>query len=280
MTIWQKISGFATTVGEAGSGCWASWPSARDWSGTGRAAEGHCLHHRRHCAHRQDGQGGRHRVSVEVETFKQVFHSSPAEARNVERVYDLAQQDMAGYEAYADQIAGAAQGRQEAAAARAGGPDARRRGRRHPASQGRPGPATTSPRGFGFSTSEFRFFRARFVTDTGNPYDVLRLGPDATNDEIKAQYRKLVADNHPDKLMGAACRPSSSTSPPASWPPSTRPTTPSPRNAGFDRQARHAAWSALVGRLPTSSRGGASGSPSMLLLHYTGVESAPRPSTG
>ena len=26
--------------------------------------------------------------------------------------------------------------------------------------------------------------------------------PDATNAEIKAQYRKLVSDNHPDKLMG------------------------------------------------------------------------------
>ena len=55
---------------------------------------------------------------------------------------------------------------------------------------------------FGFSPSEFRFFRARFVKDNCNPYDVLRLGPDATSDEIKAQYRKLVIDNHPDKLMG------------------------------------------------------------------------------
>jgi len=57
-------------------------------------------------------------------------------------------------------------------------------------------------RRFGFSPSEFRFFRARFVKDNGNPYDVLRLGPDATSSEIKAQYRKLVVDNHPDKMMG------------------------------------------------------------------------------
>jgi DnaJ like chaperone protein len=57
-------------------------------------------------------------------------------------------------------------------------------------------------RRFGFSPSEFRFFRARFVKDNCNPYDVLRLRPDATNDEIKSQYRKLVSDNHPDKMMG------------------------------------------------------------------------------
>ena len=55
---------------------------------------------------------------------------------------------------------------------------------------------------FGFSPSEFRFFRARFVADHGNPYDALRLSPQATDEEIKRQYRKLVADNHPDKLMG------------------------------------------------------------------------------
>jgi DnaJ like chaperone protein len=40
------------------------------------------------------------------------------------------------------------------------------------------------------------------VKDNCSPYDVLRLAPDATNEEIKAQYRKLVADNHPDRLMG------------------------------------------------------------------------------
>ena len=54
---------------------------------------------------------------------------------------------------------------------------------------------------FGFSDSEFRFFRARFVKDCDNPYDVLRLDPKATNEEIKAQYRELVRNNHPDRLM-------------------------------------------------------------------------------
>ncbi len=59
-----------------------------------------------------------------------------------------------------------------------------------------------SPTASASRESEFRFFRARFVVDNDNPYDVLQLSPDATDDEIKAQYRKLVSDNHPDKLMG------------------------------------------------------------------------------
>jgi len=37
--------------------------------------------------------------------------------------------------------------------------------------------------------------------DNGNPYDVLRLSPDTTDADIKAQYRKLVRDNHPDRMM-------------------------------------------------------------------------------
>jgi DnaJ like chaperone protein len=40
------------------------------------------------------------------------------------------------------------------------------------------------------------------VRDRDNPYDVLKLPPSASNTEIRAQYRKLVTDNHPDKLIG------------------------------------------------------------------------------
>ena len=108
---------------------------------------------------------------------------------------------MAGYEAYADQIAALLKGDRKL---------------RQDVLEGLLHVATADgvlhpkedefladvARRFGFSPSEFRFFRARFVKDNGNPYDVLRLGPDATSSEIKAQYRKLVVDNHPDKMMG------------------------------------------------------------------------------
>jgi DnaJ like chaperone protein len=56
---------------------------------------------------------------------------------------------------------------------------------------------------FGFSDSEFRFLRARFVADASNPYDTLRLTPDASNETIKTQYRDLVRKNHPDRVMAS-----------------------------------------------------------------------------
>ena len=49
----------------------------------------------------------------------------------------------------------------------------------------------------GFSESEFRFFRARFVTDNVQPLRRLRLARTPRNDEIKAQYRKLVSTTIP-----------------------------------------------------------------------------------
>ena len=138
---------------------------------------------------------------LEFEAFGDVFRFSDDEARHVERVFNLAKQDVAGYEVYADQIAEllkdnrrllqhVLEGLLYVAAADGG---------MHP----KEGEFLRAVAGrFGFSDSEFGFFRARFVADgAANPYDVLRLSPAATNDEIKSQYRSLVRNNHPDRLM-------------------------------------------------------------------------------
>jgi DnaJ like chaperone protein len=130
-----------------------------------------------------------------------VFSFSQEEAHNVERVYALAQQDAAGYEIYADQVARllkdnrkllqhVLEGLMHVAAAD---------GILHPKEDTFLHDVAMR---FGFAESEYRFFRARFVTDQTSPFDVLCLSPQASNEEIKAQYRKLVVDNHPDKLMG------------------------------------------------------------------------------
>jgi DnaJ like chaperone protein len=201
MTVWQKISGLATAVGEAGGSLLASAlgldadrpPADPEKSVTFTIAIIAL------CAKMAKADGIV--ASVEIQAFRDVFSFSPQEAKNVERVYALAKQDVAGYEVYADQIAKllkdnrkllqhVLEGLLHVAAAD---------GMLHPAEDrflrdvaGR----------FGFSQSEYRYVRARFVTDQTSPFDVLRLSPDASNDEIKAQYRKLVVDNHPDKLMG------------------------------------------------------------------------------
>ena len=42
----------------------------------------------------------------EIRAFQQIFEVPPRERRNVERLYDLARQDIAGFEAYAERMAG------------------------------------------------------------------------------------------------------------------------------------------------------------------------------
>jgi DnaJ like chaperone protein len=204
MTIWQKLSGFATSVGGAGGSLLGELAHALGLDGEGSREP------QKHIAFtiavialsakmaKADGVV----ACSEVEAFRRVFHFSPEDARNVERVYALAQQDTAGYETYSDQIAGllkddrkllqhVLEGLLHIAAAD---------GILHPKED----EILHSIAGrLGFSDSEYRFYRARFVTDPTSPYDVLKLAPEASKEEIKARYRKLVTDNHPDKLMGA-----------------------------------------------------------------------------
>jgi DnaJ like chaperone protein len=206
MTVWQKISGIASAVGDAGSGFLGDL--ARVF-GLDRSTEPQhdiaftigviALSAK---MARADGA-----VSpLEVRAFQQLFQTAPEEERNVKRVFDLAKQDVAGYQSYADEIAkllgenrkllqDVLEGLLYVAVVD---------GALHPDEDAFL--ADVAQR-FGFSPSEFRFFRARFVVDHGSPYDVLRLSPLATSAEIRQQYRKLVADNHPDKLMGRGVPP-------------------------------------------------------------------------
>ena len=206
MTVWQKISGLAGAVGDAGSGFLGELAHV---FGLDRSVEPQndiaftiaviALSAK---MARADGV-----VSpLEMQAFKQVFQTAPEEESNVKRVFNLAKQDVAGYESYADEIArllkdnkkllqDVLEGLMYVAAVD---------GALHPEEDAF---LAEVARRFDFSPSEFRFFRARFVADHGNPYDALRLSPQATNDEIRRQYRKLVADNHPDKLMGRGVPP-------------------------------------------------------------------------
>src|SRR5262245_46565145 len=143
---------------------------------------------------------------LEVQAFKQVFEAAPEEADNVKRIFCLAKEDVAGYEAYADEIAARLKSDRKLLQDVLEGllHVATADGVLHPREDA---VLADVARRFGFSPSEYRFFRARFVKDNCNPYDVLRLGPQATNEEIRRQYRKLVSDNHPDKLMGRGVPP-------------------------------------------------------------------------
>jgi DnaJ like chaperone protein len=55
---------------------------------------------------------------------------------------------------------------------------------------------------FGFTDTEFSHIKARHISSAKrNPYDVLGIAPEIDNHALKLHYRKLVADNHPDKMI-------------------------------------------------------------------------------
>jgi len=138
----------------------------------------------------------------EVRTFERLFRVAPEEDANVRRVFDLARRDTAGFETYAGQIARLFAGNPALLEDILDGlfEIAKADGVLHP------GETTFLERVaeiFGFAPNEFRRIRAsHFAPDKADPYVVLGVGYDATEDEIRRTYRRLVRENHPDSLIG------------------------------------------------------------------------------
>ena len=137
----------------------------------------------------------------EVSAFKEVFQIPPDEMKNVGRLFNQARKDASGFEPYAKQIG--------------------RLFKDHPAvleellhglfhiarADGRVSDeeidylqqvATL----FGLSEADWSRIRSANVgVDGGDPYAILGVSPDDDDAEIKAVHRKLVLENHPDKLV-------------------------------------------------------------------------------
>ncbi len=134
---------------------------------------------------------------IEVETFHRVFQTPPDQSANVQRIYDLAKKDVAGFEAYAKQISkllmdaphlrrDVLEGLFHIAAAD---------GLLHEAEDRY---LKRISEIFGFQDSEFRSVRALFVQETNDSYAVLGVTRDISDVDLKAHYRSLVRDHHPD----------------------------------------------------------------------------------
>jgi DnaJ like chaperone protein len=137
----------------------------------------------------------------EVNAFKEVFKVPEGEMKNVARVFNLAKQDMAGYEAYAEQLASMFKGDRKVLEDVLEGlfHIAKADDTLHPREE--EFLAGVAKR-FGLTETEFAYVKARHVIAAKrNPYDVLGIVPSIGNDELKAHYRRLVAENHPDKLV-------------------------------------------------------------------------------
>jgi DnaJ like chaperone protein len=136
----------------------------------------------------------------EEEAFRQYFRVPPSEEANVRRIFRLARQDTAGFESYARQIANIYRGQPAVLEDILDGlfEIAKADGVLHP------GELAFLERVadiFGFAPNEFRRIRASHFPDREDPYVILGVAHDASEDEIKRTYRLLVRENHPDSLI-------------------------------------------------------------------------------
>ncbi len=143
----------------------------------------------------------------EITAFRRLVAYPESQARHVERLFDLARRDVAGYESYAAriaalyepndpiftdivdalfEIAGADNFIHEAEIAYLAG--------------------VASV--FGISALQFERIKLRHtMPEEGDPYLILGADRTLSFDELRKRYRKLVAENHPDRLLARGVPP-------------------------------------------------------------------------
>jgi len=139
----------------------------------------------------------------EVAAFKQVFHVPQAELAAVARVFNLAKQEVTGYDTYARQIARLFHARAATLESILDGlfHIAKADGTIHPAELNY---LENVARLFGFDPHDFARIKARHVSaGADDPYIILDVDRNTDLATIKLRYRKLVRDNHPDKQIAA-----------------------------------------------------------------------------
>ncbi len=137
----------------------------------------------------------------EVRAFAQVFRAPPDFETNLRRAFDLAKETTLGFEGYARRLA--------------------RRFRAHPAVLedvldalfhiAKADGVVTPDEGrylervaelFGFSEREFRRIRnGHLGRPADDPYLILGVDPDVSDEGLKRAYRRIAGQNHPDRLI-------------------------------------------------------------------------------
>lgn len=143
----------------------------------------------------------------EVTVFRQLFVLPEGEEDNAARVFDLARQDVAGFDAYARKIAAMFRDDRETRIDILEGlfRIALADGDYHEAEDR-----------FLFQVAEifdlgdscFRGLRQRYVPDQPHdPYDILDVPADAALEDIRQVWKALVRENHPDRLQARGVPP-------------------------------------------------------------------------
>lgn len=137
----------------------------------------------------------------EVTAFREVFQIASEDEAGAAKVFNLARQDVAGFQDYAKRIRAMfgeepgtlcdlMEGLFHIAMAD---------GTYHPAEDQFLHDVAEI---FGIDNNRFRAMRARFVPDaTPDPYTVLGVTPDMPMDEIRKHWRQLVRESHPDVMI-------------------------------------------------------------------------------
>lgn len=136
----------------------------------------------------------------EVTMFRSVFSIPAEEEQHAARVFNLARQDVAGFDSYARKIAGLFP---------PGDPVLRdlldglfhvalADGDFHPAEDAF---LREVARIFGLGDGCYRAMHARLVPGaTPDPFELLELAPDASLDDARSAFRRMVRESHPDAL--------------------------------------------------------------------------------
>lgn len=137
----------------------------------------------------------------EVTAFREVFHIAPQDEAGAAKVFNLARQDAAGFEEYAlrirnlfsedhSQFCDLMEGLFHIAMAD---------GEFHPNEDVFLERVAAI---FEMDPARFQAIKTRFVPDAEpDPYTVLGISPQATREEARAAWRKLVRETHPDAMM-------------------------------------------------------------------------------
>jgi DnaJ like chaperone protein len=136
----------------------------------------------------------------EIAAFHEIVRAPKSEMRHIEWVFDQARQSSAGFESYARQLGRLFKDSPQLLEDLLDGlfHIARADGIFH---SGEDAYLREVAKFFGFGPADYERIKARNLPDFGGPYAVLGLTASASNEEVKAAYRRLVKAHHPDAMI-------------------------------------------------------------------------------